>query len=97
MRNLILLTFISLLSTYSFADELSFDQIKSDFRENINHYNYDLNEEQLQPIENIQRERSNESIASNENEILNLESEFSDSATDQVKLRAAAPKRGRTR
>lgn len=105
MRNIILLTFTLILSNHSFAAELSIENIRSDFRETIDHYNYDLtNGEQLvnqEPLR-VREKVASEVISAKKEEILNLEDEFSDLRSDEINLRAAgneklSPKRIRSK
>ena len=76
MRNIIVLTLLFTAHFDANASELTLEQIRSDFKETINHYEYDLSENELQVSSTPQRVRSNEPIASRETEILNLEDEF---------------------
>lgn len=89
MRNIILIPFLLSLNLFVLADEISLDEIKSDFRETINYYDYNLTEQSDSQISSPQRIRNNETTAEIDNEILNLESEFSGSASDEVKVQAS--------
>lgn len=92
MRNVfITITLLSLTFQLAFAEEMTLEEIKADFKATINHFNYETEPQANSP----QRVRNRVVENTDSNEILNLEEEFFDS----VKTQNAAPavKRKRSR